>query len=81
VLKSHGIRVEIDERNEKMGLKTREAQMQKIPFMLVVGDREMAEGSFAIRLYGAKDSQVTSKDAILAQMLELNDIPKKPFRI
>jgi threonyl-tRNA synthetase len=79
-LRSHGIRVELDDRNEKMGLKTREAQMQKIPLMLVVGDREMAEGQFAVRLYGAKDSTVQKKEEILAHLLELNDIPKKPFR-
>ena len=80
ILKQHGIRVEIDSRNEKMGLKTREAQMQKIPYMLVVGDREMADEMFAVRLYGAKDSAVQKKDEILAHLLELNDLPKKPFR-
>jgi threonyl-tRNA synthetase len=80
VLKRNGIRVEMDDRNEKMGLKTREAQMQKIPLMLVVGDREMEEGSFAVRAYGAKESVVQKKDEILQQLLELNDLPKKPFR-
>jgi threonyl-tRNA synthetase len=74
------IRYEIDDRNEKMGLKTREAQMSKIPLMLVVGDREMEEASFAVRRYGAKDSEVMKADDILAQMIEWNDLPKKPFR-
>ena len=42
-LKSKGFRVELDDRNEKMGYKIREAQMQKIPYMLVVGDQEVTE--------------------------------------
>ena len=79
-LRSHGIRVEIDDRNEKMGLKTREAQMQKIPLMLVAGDVEMASGSFAVRVYGGKESTVKSKDELLAHLLSLNDLPKAPFR-
>jgi threonyl-tRNA synthetase len=81
LLRAHGIRVEIDDRNEKMGLKTREAQMQKIPMMLVVGDVEMAEQQFAVRLYGSRESAVQKKDEILAHLLELNDLPKKPFRV
>ena len=80
-LRALGVRFELDDRNEKMGLKTREAQMAKIPLMLVVGDREMAEDSFAVRKYGAKDSQVMKIDDILAQMAEWNDFPKKPFQL
>jgi len=44
-----GIRVEIDARNEKMGFKIREAQVQKVPFMLILGDNEIAEGKVAVR--------------------------------
>ena len=44
-----GLRVEVDERQEKIGYKIREAQLQKIPYMLVVGDREAAEGTVAVR--------------------------------
>ncbi|HEX7795433.1 MAG TPA: threonine--tRNA ligase, partial [Vicinamibacterales bacterium] len=44
-LKAAGLRVELDERQEKIGYKIREAQLQKIPYMLVVGDREAAEGT------------------------------------
>jgi len=76
-----GIRFDLDDRNEKMGLKTREAQMQKIPLMLVAGDREMADGQFAVRRYGAKESEVMTLDAILAHMNELNAIPTKPFQV
>jgi len=48
-LATAGLRVEVDERQEKIGYKIREAQMQKIPYMLVVGDREAAEGTVGVR--------------------------------
>jgi threonyl-tRNA synthetase len=44
-----GLRVEVDERQEKIGYKIREAQLQKVPYMLVVGDREAAEGTVSVR--------------------------------
>jgi threonyl-tRNA synthetase len=48
-LAAQGLRVEIDERQEKIGYKIREAQLQKIPYMLVIGDREAADGAVAVR--------------------------------
>jgi threonyl-tRNA synthetase len=48
-LSAAGMRVELDERQEKIGYKIREAQLQKIPYMLVVGDRESAEGTVSVR--------------------------------
>ena len=48
-LEAYGIRVERDYRNEKIGFKIREAQVQKIPYMLVVGDKEVEEGVVAVR--------------------------------
>lgn len=81
VLRSNGIRVEIDARNEKMGLKTREAQMSKIPIMLVAGDREVQDGAFAVRKYGAKDSETLSSQAVLDQMLQWNEEPLNPFKL
>ncbi len=48
-LAAEGLRVELDERQEKIGYKIREAQLQKIPYMLVVGDKEVAEGAVAVR--------------------------------
>jgi threonyl-tRNA synthetase len=48
-LKSAGLRVQLDERQEKIGYKIREAQLQKIPYMLVVGDREVAEATVSVR--------------------------------
>ena len=48
-LQAKGIRVKFDDRNEKVGYKIREAQMQKIPFMLVVGDKEKENGEVTVR--------------------------------
>ncbi len=48
-LTAAGLRVELDERQEKIGYKIREAQLQKIPYMLVVGDKEAADGTVAVR--------------------------------
>jgi len=48
-LASAGLRVELDDRQEKIGFKIREAQLKKVPYMLVVGDREAAEGTVAVR--------------------------------
>jgi threonyl-tRNA synthetase len=54
-LQTAGLRTEVDERQEKINLKIREAELQKVPFMLVVGDREAAEGKVAVRRHGMKD--------------------------
>jgi len=75
-LKELGYRVDLDDRNESMGLKTREAQMQKIPFTLVAGEREAQAGQFAVRKYGAKESQLMSQDEILRLFAELEAVAK-----
>ncbi|CAM3753394.1 threonine--tRNA ligase [Mesobacillus zeae] len=62
-LKAAGFRVEMDSRNEKIGYKIREAQMQKIPFMLVVGDKEMEETGVNVRKYGEQKSETMSLQA------------------
>jgi len=49
-LEENDIRVELDERNEKVGYKIREAQLQKIPYMLIVGEKEAAEGTVSVRI-------------------------------
>jgi threonyl-tRNA synthetase len=49
-LRAAGIRVEVDNRSERMNAKVREAQLQKIPYMLVVGDKEAAADSVSVRL-------------------------------
>ncbi|MGK5085152.1 threonine--tRNA ligase [Bdellovibrionota bacterium FG-1] len=76
-LRALGYRIDIDDRNESMGLKTREAQIAKIPFALVAGDREMQAGQFAVRKYGERESKVMSQAEILALFSELNALPKK----
>jgi threonyl-tRNA synthetase len=79
-LKSLGFRVDVDSRNESMGLKTREAQIAKIPFSLVAGDREMEQGQFAVRKYGERESKVLTRAEVLELFRELNDVPKKVAR-
>jgi threonyl-tRNA synthetase len=54
-LAASGLRVELDERQEKIGYKIREAQLQKVPYMLVTGDREAAEGTVSVRSRSAGD--------------------------
>jgi threonyl-tRNA synthetase len=54
-LAAAGLRVELDDRQEKIGYKIREAQLQKVPYMLVTGDREVAEGAVAVRHRSAGD--------------------------
>lgn len=56
-LKDLGFRVKVDERNETMGYKTRQIQQSKVPFMLVVGDREMENQAVSIRGYGEQSSK------------------------
>ncbi|MFO0574794.1 MAG: threonine--tRNA ligase [Polyangia bacterium] len=60
-----GIRAEVDESRESMQKKIRNAQLQKIPYMLVVGDREAAEGAAAVRLRSGVDLRALSVDAII----------------
>lgn len=75
-LKAIGLRVEVDDRNESMGLKTREAQVAKIPFSLVAGDREMQAGQFAVRKHGSRESNVMTFEEIKKEFQRLNDLPK-----
>ncbi|MCC3356473.1 threonine--tRNA ligase [Bacillus sp. REN16] len=69
-LQAEGLRVEIDDRDEKIGYKIREAQMQKVPFMLVVGDNEMGENAVNVRRYGEQKSETMSFDTFLANVLQ-----------
>jgi threonyl-tRNA synthetase len=65
-LRDAGLRATLDERQEKIGYKIREAQLQKIPYMLVVGDREAAEGTVSVRERSGGDRGSSSIDAFLA---------------
>ncbi len=74
-LKNQGFRVDSDLRNEKITYKIREHSMQKLPYILVVGDKEKATGAVAVRARGNKDLGVMSLDAFV-QMIS-NDIALK----
>ena len=65
-----GVRVEVDARNEKIGFKIREAQMQKIPYMLVIGDKEAEEKTVAVRARGKGDLGAMSMDDFEAMLLK-----------
>lgn len=60
-----GLRVEVDDRNEKVGYKIRESQVKKTPYTLVVGDQEVADQTAAVRKYGEKDSETMSVQAFI----------------
>lgn len=64
-LKAAGFRVELDGRNEKIGYKIREAQMQKVPYMLVVGDKEVETKSVNVRKYGEQNSETLAFEEFL----------------
>ncbi|MDY2684757.1 MAG: threonine--tRNA ligase [Selenomonadaceae bacterium] len=62
------LRVEVDDRNEKVGKKIREAQVKKVPYQLVIGDQEVADGTVTIRKHGEKDSVTMKVDDFIAYM-------------
>ena len=68
-----GYRVEVDHRNEKIGKKIREAQLEKVPFMLVIGDKEAESGTVSVRHRADGDLGVMEIDAFMAQLKELVD--------
>ncbi|MBH9967010.1 threonine--tRNA ligase [[Bacillus] enclensis] len=69
-LQAEGLRVEIDDRNEKMGYKIREAQMSKVPYMLVLGDNEIADRAVNVRKYGEQKSETISLDQFIANIVK-----------
>ncbi len=69
-LEAAGIRTEVDARNEKIGYKIRQAQLEKVPYMLVVGEKEAAEGKVAVRTRAAVDLGALSVDEFLLKALE-----------
>ncbi|KMJ56996.1 threonyl-tRNA synthase [Bacillus sp. LL01] len=70
LLKSKGIRVEMDERNEKIGYKIREAQMQKIPYMIVLGDNEIQDRGVNVRKYGEQKSETISLEKFVDDLVK-----------
>ena len=65
-----GLRVDLDDRQEKIGFKIREAQLQKVPYMLVAGDRESSEGTVAVRSRSGGDLGARPVDAFMVDALE-----------
>ncbi|MFJ9383719.1 threonine--tRNA ligase [Peribacillus sp. NPDC101481] len=69
-LKNKGIRVKIDDRNEKLGYKVREAQMGKIPYMLVLGDKEEKENEVNVRRYGEQAFENVAIEMFIKKMVQ-----------
>ena len=69
-MKTKGLRVESDLRNEKMGYKIREAQTLKIPYQIVIGDSEIEENQLSVRKYGEKKTVSVDRDEFLASLIE-----------
>ncbi len=76
LLEAEGIRTEVDYRNEKIGYKIRSAQMEKIPYMLVIGDKEVESHTVAVRTREGKDLGAMEMDAFL-EMIETEVLAKK----
>ena len=71
LLKKNHFKVKVDERNESMGKKTREIQKNKIPFMIVIGDQEIANNTLTLRKYGETESKTVPLDEALQIFLTL----------
>jgi threonyl-tRNA synthetase len=67
-LNNLGFRVESDLRNEKIGLKIREHSMQRVPYILVIGDREMEDGAVAVRARGGEDLGTVKIDQFIERL-------------
>ena len=73
-LEAAGVRVEVDSRNEKIGYKIRESQMQKVPYMLVVGEKEATSGTVGLRKRGEGDLGAVPVDQMVADLaLEIKE--------
>jgi len=70
-LRAQGVRVQVDDRSEKLGYKIREAQVQKIPYMLVVGDKEVAAANVSVRHRQAGDLGPADVQALGARIARL----------
>ena len=71
-----GFRVEVDTRGERMGQKIRTAQMQKVPYMLVAGDREAEANAVAVRNRDGEDLGAIALHDFMAKLAEESQIPK-----
>ena len=69
-LKAAGVRCDADKRQEKMGFKIREAQLKKVPYMLVIGDKEQEDGTVAVRRRDSQANEVMKADDFIAMVVE-----------
>lgn len=76
-LRQQGFRVEVDGRNEKIGKKIREATLEKIPFMLVVGDRDMENGTVSVRTRKGEDLGAMTLEDFSAKLRQIVDEKQK----
>ena len=67
-MRSEGLRIEVDDRNEKMGYKIREAQTRKVPYQLVFGDNEIENGTVTVRQYGSKKTETVDLDEFISMI-------------
>ncbi len=72
-LSRKGYRVRVDDRNESMGLKTRQAQTGKVPYMLVIGDNEMSNGTVSVRKYGEMKSETLPHADLLSVFAQMDE--------
>ena len=70
-LKKAGLRAELDRRNEKVGYKIREAQLEKVPYMLVLGDKEVENGTVSVRSRQDGDKGSMKADDFIAMALDV----------
>ncbi len=78
LLKNKGVRVELDDRNEKLGYRLREAQTKKVPYTLILGDQEKENNTISYRLHGEKDTTTVTQDEFI-DMLE-QEINSRRFK-
>lgn len=69
-LKAAGIRAKLDDRNEKIGKKIRDAEMLKVPYMFIIGEKEMTEGKVSVRIHGEGDKGMESIDIVKNKVTE-----------
>ncbi len=78
MLKERGVRAELDTRNEKIGYKIREAKLEKVPYVIVVGDKEAEDGTVNVNKRGVEEKTIMSKDAF-AELVVKEDKEKTVF--
>jgi threonyl-tRNA synthetase len=80
-LQNLGIRTEIDDRDEKLGRKIRDAQLEKVPYMLVIGDKEVSSNTIAVRDRSKGDLGSMNLESLSSLFAEQYDPEKENFRV